>query len=494
MTDADQWWRDAVVYQVYPRSFADSDGDGEGDLPGLTARLEHLHDLGVDALWLSPFYLSPQVDGGYDVADYRSVDPRFGTLADADALVERAAQLGLRVLVDLVPNHSSDQHPWFQAAVRAGPGSPERDRYVFRDGSGPGGTQPPNNWRSVFGGPAWTRVTEADGHPGQWYLHLFDAGQPDWNWRNEQVREEFRSVLRFWLDRGVAGFRVDVAHGLVKRRGLPDYGRPSELLRSDGPTEVPEGPPRSAAAPMWDQDEVHEVYADWRRVLDSYPPPERILCGEAWVTPAERLARYVAPGRMHQVFTFDLLDATWDAADIRRAVQRSLDVLTAVGRRAPGCSPATTSCATPVASACPAVPGPPASGPQTRSRTARSGCAGRGPSRRSCSPCPERPTSTRARSSGFPSTRPCRTRCARTPHSGGPVGPSPAGTDAGCLCRGPPTFQGWASGPRDAPGCRSRRATASTPSTARAASPARRSSSTAPCCRCVAGTAWGAAR
>ena len=219
------WWRHAVIYQIYPRSWADANGDGIGDLPGITARLPYLRDLGVDAVWLSPFYTSPQADAGYDVADYRDIDPLFGTLADADALIARAHELGLKVIVDLVPNHSSDEHDWFQAALAAGPGSPERARYLFRDGKGEHGELPPNNWDSVFGGPAWTRTTNADGTPGQWYLHLFDAKQPDFDWTNPEVRAEFEDVLRFWLDRGVDGFRVDVAHGLVKEDGPAGLGR-----------------------------------------------------------------------------------------------------------------------------------------------------------------------------------------------------------------------------------------------------------------------------
>src|SRR3954454_13278148 len=220
---AHEWWRTAVIYQIYPRSFADSTGDGVGDLRGVTAHLDDLADLGIDAIWLSPFQRSPQKDAGYDVSDYCDVDPLFGTLADFDALLTAAHARGIRLIVDLVPNHSSDQHVWFQEALAAAPGSPERARYLFRDGRGAAGELPPNNWESVFGGPAWTRVVEADGTPGQWYLHLFDASQPDFDWSNEEVREEFRRILRFWLDRGVDGFRVDVAHGLVKAEGLPDY-------------------------------------------------------------------------------------------------------------------------------------------------------------------------------------------------------------------------------------------------------------------------------
>ncbi|MGK5519533.1 glycoside hydrolase family 13 protein [Micromonospora sp. URMC 107] len=316
------WWTRATIYQVYPRSFADSDGDGIGDLPGITARLDHLVELGVDALWLSPFYPSPQADAGYDVADYRDVDPLFGTLADADRLIGEAHSRGLRVIVDLVPNHTSSAHRWFQAALPAAPGSPERARYVFRDGRGPDGAQPPNDWQSVFGGPAWTRVTEADGRPGQWYLHLFDAGQPDLNWDNPEVREEFLGVLRFWLDRGVDGFRVDVAHGLIKQADLADWQEPQEILSGQ---EVDKPRP-----PMWDQEGVHDIYRDWRRLLDGYPG-ERILVAEAWVEPAERLARYVRPDEMHQAFNFEYLLAAWTAPAQYAVITRSLEATDSVG-------------------------------------------------------------------------------------------------------------------------------------------------------------------
>ncbi|WP_327031087.1 glycoside hydrolase family 13 protein [Micromonospora sp. NBC_01740] len=316
------WWTRATIYQVYPRSFADSDGDGIGDLPGITARLDHLVELGVDALWLSPFYPSPQADAGYDVADYRDVDPLFGTLADADRLIAGAHSRGLRVIVDLVPNHTSSAHEWFAAALAAAPGSPERDRYVFRDGRGPDGAQPPNDWQSVFGGPAWTRVTGADGHPGQWYLHLFDPGQPDLNWDNPEVREEFLEVLRFWLDRGVDGFRVDVAHGLIKQADLADWQEPQEILSGQ---EIDKPRP-----PMWDQEGVHEIYRDWRRVLDGYPD-ERVLVAEAWVEPAERLARYVRPDEMHQAFNFEYLLAAWTAPAQYAVITRSLEATDAVG-------------------------------------------------------------------------------------------------------------------------------------------------------------------
>lgn len=223
-----EWWRSAVIYQIYPRSFADSTGDGVGDLPGITMRLPALAELGVDAVWLSPFFRSPQKDAGYDVADYTDVDPLFGTLEDFDRMLETAHSLGLKVIIDMVPNHTSDQHQWFQEALAAPEGSPERDRYIFRDGKGPNGDLPPNNWESVFGGPMWERITNPDGTPGQWYLHIFDKSQPDLNWENRWVREQFFGILRFWLDRGVDGFRVDVAHGMIKQAGLPDYTPPAD--------------------------------------------------------------------------------------------------------------------------------------------------------------------------------------------------------------------------------------------------------------------------
>ncbi|REF94505.1 alpha-glucosidase [Asanoa ferruginea] len=313
-----KWWRDAVIYQVYPRSFADSDGDGIGDLPGIISRLDHLADLGVDAVWLSPFYPSPQADAGYDVADYRDVDPIFGRLDDADKLITEAHARRIRVIVDLVPNHTSSRHVWFQAALAAAPGSPERDRYVFRDGRGPSGDEPPNSWQSVFGGGAWTRVPD-----GQWYLHLFDVAQPDLNWDNPEVRAEFEDILRFWLDRGVDGFRVDVAHGLVKQADLADWHLPMVPLTGEGT----EG---GARPPMWDQDGVHEIYRRWRKILDSYPG-DRILVAEAWVQPAERLAAYVRPDEMHQAFNFEYLEASWTAAAQRSVITRSLAASAAVG-------------------------------------------------------------------------------------------------------------------------------------------------------------------
>ncbi|WP_396126229.1 glycoside hydrolase family 13 protein [Cellulomonas sp. NS3] len=325
----EEWWRHAVIYQVYPRSFADGSGDGIGDLPGITSRLEHLATLGVDAVWLSPFYRSPQADAGYDVADYRDVDPLFGTLADFDVLLERAHGLGMRVIVDLVPNHTSDEHVWFQAALAAGPGSAERERYLFREGRGVDGDEPPNNWQSIFGGPAWTRTTDADGTPAQWYLHMFDTRQPDLNWEHPEVRSEFEDVLRFWLDRGVDGFRIDVAHGMVKAPGLPDWD--GEVTMVDGASPADDGSTGAGnQGPMFDQEGVHDIYRAWHRILAEYDG-DRALVAEAWVEPLTRLARYVRPDEMHQAFNFSFLTTPWDAAALRSVVTASLVASDGVG-------------------------------------------------------------------------------------------------------------------------------------------------------------------
>lgn len=304
MATSASWARDAVIYQIYPRSFADSDGDGVGDLPGVISRLDYLADLGVDAVWLSPFFPSPMVDGGYDVADYRGVDPVFGTMHDVDRLVAQAHQRDIKIIIDLVPNHTSDQHPWFPQALADGPSGPARQRYIFRDGRD-GGASPPNNWHSMFGGPAWTRVAD-----GQWYLHLFAAEQPDLNWDHPQVLAEFTDILRFWLDRGIDGMRIDVAHGLVKAPGLPDEDPSVGFLERQD-------------KPYWDQEGVHEIYREWRKILDGYSP-ERILVAEAWIPDQRRLARYVRPDELHQAFNFPFLTTAWSATGYREVIDESL--------------------------------------------------------------------------------------------------------------------------------------------------------------------------
>ena len=328
-----EWWRSAVIYQIYPRSFADANGDGMGDLPGITSRLDSLTDLGVDAIWLSPFFTSPQKDAGYDVADYCDVDPLFGTLDDFDRLVAEAHARSIRIIVDLVPNHSSSEHEWFKQALAAAPGSPERARYLFRDGKGADGSEAPNNWESVFGGPAWTRVTEPDGTPGQWYLHLFDQSQPDFDWTNDEVRERFRGILRFWLDRGADGFRVDVAHGMIKETGLPDYTPPAEGGSMGGAGGIdPETGEQIElpSAPYWGQEGVHEIYRDWHKVLDEYEG-ERVLCAEAWVDPLSKMAKWVRPDEMQQAFNFPYLETPWNAADLKAVIGESLRAFAQVG-------------------------------------------------------------------------------------------------------------------------------------------------------------------
>ncbi|MFB6768652.1 glycoside hydrolase family 13 protein [Streptomyces sp. NPDC056337] len=317
------WWRQAVIYQVYPRSFADADGDGLGDLRGITQRLTHLAALGVDALWLSPFYPSELADGGYDVDDYRDVDPRLGTLDDFDAMAAEAHRLGLKVIVDLVPNHTSHRHAWFLEALEAGPGSAARDRYVFRDGRGAQGELPPTDWQSVFGGSAWKRVPD-----GQWYLHLFTPEQPDLNWENEEIRADFRTTLKFWSDRGVDGFRVDVAHALVKDLAEPlrDLGSP-ELSGEAALAEFAPG-----THPLYDRDDVHEVYRDWRKIFDTYTPP-RMAVAEAWV-PGARRALYARPDELGQAFNFEYLQGGWDAAELRAIITGSLADAHAAGASA----------------------------------------------------------------------------------------------------------------------------------------------------------------
>ena len=320
------WWRRAVIYQVYIRSFTDADGDGLGDIAGLRSRLPYLADLGVDAIWINPWYPSPMADGGYDVSDYRAVEPRFGTLAEAEDLVRAAHDHGIRVLLDIVPNHSSDQHAWFLAARAAGPGSPERKRYHFRPGRGDG-SLPPNDWLSMFGGPAWTRVVDSDGRPGEWYLHLFAPEQPDLNWDSSDVRDDFETSLRFWFDRGVDGFRIDVANCLIKQAGLPDlaglqYPKVGDLASAGSRADW-------RPHPYLDRDEVHDIYRSWRALADSYDVP-RVFVAEAWEHWPERLARYVRGDELHSAFNFDYLRTPWIAAELRDTIEETLAGLAAV--------------------------------------------------------------------------------------------------------------------------------------------------------------------
>jgi alpha-glucosidase len=303
-----QWWRTAVIYQVYVRSFADGDGDGTGDLAGVRARLPYLRDLGVDAIWFTPWYVSPLADGGYDVADYRAIDPQFGTLADAERLIAEARDLGIRTIVDVVPNHVSAEHPWFRAALAAGPGSPERERFWFHPGRGTDGVQIPTDWVSDFQGSTWTRTTDPDGTPGEWYLHLFTPEQPDLNWNHPDVRREHEDVLRFWFDRGAAGIRIDSAALLIKDPTLPP---------------VPEAP-GPGEHPHVDRDEIHDVYRAWRAVADSYAEP-RVLVGEVWLADRERFAHYLRPDEMHTAFNFDFMARPWSAKELRESIQTTLD-------------------------------------------------------------------------------------------------------------------------------------------------------------------------
>jgi alpha-glucosidase len=314
------WWRQAAVYQIYPRSFADSNADGLGDIRGITSRVPYLAELGIDAVWLSPFYPSALADGGYDVDDYRNVDPRLGTLEDFDEMVSALHGAGIKVIADIVPNHTSDRHAWFQEALAAAPGSPARNRYIFRDGRGEHGELPPNAWTSIFGGGAWERITEADGTPGQWYFHLFAKEQPDLNWDNPKVHEDFLTTLRFWSDRGVDGFRVDVAHGLKKDMdGVHDD---LETIHRADLFALGEHP-------LWDRDEVHSIYAEWRKVFNEYNPP-RAAVAEAWVH-ADRRARYASPEGLGQAFNFDLLQADFDAAQFREVITKNLAEAAATG-------------------------------------------------------------------------------------------------------------------------------------------------------------------
>ena len=299
---ATDWWRDAVVYQVYVRSFGDANGDGVGDLAGVRARLPYLHDLGVDALWFNPWYRSPMADSGYDIADYRAIEPAFGTLEEAELLIAEARALGIRTIVDIVPNHVSSEHPWFRAALASPPGSPERERFWFRPGTGPRGEKPPNGWQSIFGGPAWTRTPDGD-----WYLHLFASEQPDLNWTHPDVWAEHEDILRFWFDRGVSGVRIDSAALLVKDPELAEE-------RADG---------APGEHPFTDRDALHDIYRRWRAIADGYDEP-RVLVGEVWLPDADRFARYLRPDELHTAFNFDFLRCPWDAARMRASIDSAL--------------------------------------------------------------------------------------------------------------------------------------------------------------------------
>jgi alpha-glucosidase len=302
------WWRTAVVYQVYPRSFADANGDGIGDLKGIISRADYLKNLGVDAVWMSPFYPSELADGGYDVANYRDVDPKIGTLEEFDQLIHEFHERNIRVIVDIVPNHTSDQHPWFQEALAAEPGSPARERYIFRDGRGEHGELPPSDLASHFSPLAWTRVPD-----GQWYMHLFAKEQPDLNWDLPEIREDFLKTLRFWSDRGVDGFRVDVAHALVKNLDpLPSRsGYTVDLIPEDG------------TDPLFDRDDLQEIYREWRAVFNEYDPP-RIAVAESWV-PHSRKFLYASADSLGQVFNFDLVASEWGAEDYKKVVDQNVE-------------------------------------------------------------------------------------------------------------------------------------------------------------------------
>ena len=321
-----KWWQDAVVYQIYPRSFADANNDGIGDLQGIISHLDHIASLNVDAIWMSPCFPSPQHDHGYDVADYFDINPDYGDLATFDLLVAEARKRGIRIMLDVVPNHCSIEHAWFKSAVAAGKGSPLRERFYFRDGRGENGELPPNNWQSIFGGAAWTRITEPDGNPGQWYLHVFDYSQPDMNWEHEDIKKQFDDMLTFWFDRGVEGFRVDAVAVVGKTPGLPDgpdfTGR-DDLKVSELATLNPHFQHREEMRPYW---------ARWRALMDRYeadhPGREIVTVSEAYTPEGPlQLLKYLTPDQFHSSFIFDLMLAPWIPSYVREAVENNYRVL-----------------------------------------------------------------------------------------------------------------------------------------------------------------------
>jgi alpha-glucosidase len=307
--DPDRWWHGGVLYQIYPRSFADSNGDGVGDLPGIISRLDYLADLGIAGIWLSPVTVSPNRDWGYDVADYCDIDPAYGTLDDLDTLVSEAGRRGIRILLDLVPNHTSDQHPWFVDA-RTGPDATYRDYYVWSDPAPDGA--PPNNWVSIFGGSAW----ELDAPSGQYYLHNFEAQQPDLNWWNEEVRRSFDDIVRFWWDRGVSGFRIDVCNMMIKDAELRDNPPATE----DDPLDQQFMGVK--AVYNTDRPEAHDILRRWRAISDGYQPG-RLLIGETNVEQLPALMEFYGDGRneLHGGFNFVFINAALDAGVMRGIVE-----------------------------------------------------------------------------------------------------------------------------------------------------------------------------
>ncbi len=310
------WWRQAAIYQIYPRSFADTDGNGIGDLKGVTSKVDYLASLSLDAVWLSPFYPSPLADGGYDVADYRNVDPKLGTLEDFDEMLAALHARGIRVFVDIVPNHSSHLHQWFKDAIDSTPGSKERARYIFRDGRGANGEIPPTDWPSHFAPSAWTHESAWGGKHNQWYMHWFAPEQPDWNWDNPEVEADFLATLKFWADRGVDGFRIDVAHALKK--DLSEPLRMRATMEYDAPQNL------EGTGILMDRNEVLDVYRTWRKLFNSYDPP-RVAVAEANVHPS-RMPLYASEDTLGQSFDFRFIDAAFTARNYKECVSQSLEL------------------------------------------------------------------------------------------------------------------------------------------------------------------------